>query len=56
MRWYRWRPSTRSLLARVPDFGPAAVVGLQSMHDLSALRARYGFARVEAFPPCAPPR
>ena len=50
MHWYRWHPSTRSLLARLPEFGSAAVIGVESMRDLSQLRARYGFARVETFP------
>jgi hypothetical protein len=50
MRWYRWHPSTRSLLARAPEFGSAAVIGLGSMDDLAPLRRRYGFARVEPLP------
>src|SRR4029079_11589707 len=50
MHWYRWHPSTRSLLARLPEFGSAAVIGVESMRDLPQLRARYGFARVETFP------
>ena len=50
MHWYRWHPSTRSLLARLPEFGSAAVLGVESMRDLPQLRARFGFVRVETFP------
>jgi subtilisin family serine protease len=50
MHWYRARASTRLLLAERDDFGPAAVIGLTSNADLTALRKAYGFARVEALP------
>jgi subtilisin family serine protease len=50
MHWYHWHPSARSLQARAAKFGSTAVLGLESMNDLSALRAAYGFDRVRAIP------
>jgi subtilisin family serine protease len=49
MRWYHSRLSTRSLLARADEFGPAAIVGLRSMRDLAPLRRQFRFARVQTF-------
>lgn len=50
MHWYRQRPSTRTLQSRAAEFGSVAVLGLESMRDLSSLRALYGFERVHAIP------
>jgi subtilisin family serine protease len=50
MRWVHRHPSPRALQARAGDFGSAAVIGLESMHDLDALRAVYGFDRMLAIP------
>src|SRR5262245_63441783 len=49
MHWFRWQPSTRTLQS-VGQFGSTAVVGLESMRDLAALRAAYGLDRVHAIP------
>jgi subtilisin family serine protease len=47
MTWYRWHPSSRTLLASAEDYGPAAVIGVSALRDVEPLRARYGFARVQ---------
>src|SRR4051794_16216348 len=49
MHWYHWHSAARSLQGRA-QFGSTAVVGLESMRDLAALRERYGFDRVRAIP------
>jgi serine protease len=49
VHWFHWHPS-RELQGRAGQFGSAAVVGLESMHDLAALREQYGFERVLAIP------
>ena len=46
MHWYHWHPAARSLQGRAAKFGSTAVIGLESMQDLAALRERYGFDRV----------
>jgi serine protease len=48
MDWFHWTSATRS--APVGRFGGKAVVGLESMADLRALRAEYRFTRVRAMP------
>jgi subtilisin family serine protease len=50
MQWYRWHPGARSLQGRASKFGSTAVIGLESMRDLAALRKWYGFDRVIAIP------
>lgn len=50
MHWYHWHPSTRALQARAVQFGSSAVLGLESMQDLSSLRASYGFRHVQTIP------
>jgi serine protease len=50
VHWFRWHPSSRQLQSRAAEFGSAAVIGLESMRDLAALRQRYGFDRVLAIP------
>jgi thermitase len=50
MHWYRWHPAARSLQGRAAKFGSTAVIGLESMRDLAAIRKRYGFDRVLAIP------
>ncbi len=50
MHWYHWHPAARSLQGRAAKFGSRVVIGLESMHDLAALRERYGFDRVLAIP------
>src|SRR5262249_20936933 len=46
MHWYRWSPQSR----RTRRIGPTAVLGVESMRDLAALRARYGFRVLHTFP------
>jgi subtilisin family serine protease len=48
MVWYHWTSATRP--APAERFGGTAVVGLESMADLGALRAAYSFTRVRAMP------
>lgn len=43
MHWFRWTPSARTLQARTMKPGSTAVLGVESVQDLSPLRARYGF-------------
>jgi serine protease len=49
VHWFRWHPS-RQLQSRAGEFGSVAVIGLESMRDLAALRELYGFDRVLAIP------
>jgi subtilisin family serine protease len=50
MHWFHWHQSARALQGRADDFGSVAVLGLESMRDLEALRDSYGFDQVQAFP------
>ena len=50
MHWYRWDRSVRSLQGRTVEVGSTAVLGVVSMRELAALRGRYGFRVVRAFP------
>jgi len=50
MHWFHWHASARTPQSRTEDFGSVAVLGLESMRDLAALRDAYGFAKVQAFP------
>jgi serine protease len=50
VHWFHWQASRRSLQAHETAFGSTVVLGLASMRDLAPLRARYGFARVQAIP------
>src|SRR4051794_6080090 len=50
MQWFRRHPSVRLDGRRNRPFGSTAVIGLQSMQDLKALRTAYGFAQVRAIP------
>ena len=50
MQWFHWHPSARALQGRADDFGSVAVLGLESMGDLEALRHAYGFGQAQAFP------
>jgi subtilisin family serine protease len=49
MQWFRWHPATRR---HEPErrFGSRAVIGLRSMRDLAALRARFRFKLVQPIP------
>jgi len=49
MQWFRWDRQARPH-RQATRFGATAIVGLEAMGDLSALRARYGFGRVRAIP------
>jgi subtilisin family serine protease len=50
MQWFHWHPSARALQGRADDFGSVAVLGLESMGDLQAVRHAYGFSQAQAFP------
>ena len=45
MHWYHWHQQ-----GQMPKFGSTAVLGLESMRDLTSLRAAYGFERVRPIP------
>jgi hypothetical protein len=39
MHWYHWHPSTRSRQARAEQVGSMAMLGLESMDDLSLIES-----------------
>ena len=50
MRWFHSGPSGRRLQRTAAAFGSVAVLGLESMLELEALRDAYGFEHVQAIP------
>jgi len=50
MQWFRSQTAARSLVRGAARFGSSAVIGLESMRDLAALRRSYGFETVQAMP------
>jgi hypothetical protein len=45
MHWYRGHSSARQSVSQARRYGSTAVVGLESMRDLTSLRDRYGCTR-----------
>ena len=50
MHWFRSQTAARSLEHGLARFGSTAVIGLESMRDLAALRRTYGFEPLQAMP------
>jgi subtilisin family serine protease len=50
MRWFRSHAAARALERGAVRFGSTAVIGLESMRDVAALRRSYGFEALQAMP------
>jgi subtilisin family serine protease len=50
MHWIHSQTAARSLEREAARYGSTAVIGLESMRDLTALRTSYGFETVQAMP------
>ena len=50
MHWFRSHTAARSLERGAAQFDATAVIGLESMGDLAALRRSYGFETLQAIP------
>jgi subtilisin family serine protease len=50
MHWYHWHPFANAKDTRESRYGRRAVVGLEFMGDLAALRAQYALTHVRALP------